>query len=262
MPHATNNGFRIHYEVEGEAAGEPLVIHPGFFGALEDWRDAEFVPALRDRYRLILLDPRGQGRSDAPHDLQDYAVPHRVGDVLAVMDAAGADRAHVWGYSMGASVGLALGKSAPRRLRSLILGGASPFHLPHDPETPDGLLADLRSGMPALVQAWETAIPGIWTSAGERERWLALDAEALIAARIQRLAEAYIEKADLPGIETRTLLYAGSADSPEARALLDLAARLMPHAETVLLPGLDHAAAGDRSDLVLPHVLPFLERVG
>ena len=39
MPYATNDGVRIHYEVEGN--GTPLVLHIGFLGSLEDWREKE-----------------------------------------------------------------------------------------------------------------------------------------------------------------------------------------------------------------------------
>jgi hypothetical protein len=64
MPYATNDGVRIHYEVEG--SGPPLFLHIGFLGSLDDWcrADVRYAEALRDTYRLLLLDPRGQGRSD------------------------------------------------------------------------------------------------------------------------------------------------------------------------------------------------------
>ena len=92
MPYASNEGVRIHYEVEG--SGPPLFLHVGFLGTLEDWRreDTRYVEALRDAYRLVLLDPRGQGRSDAPHDPSAYTLDQRVGDVLAVLDAEGIER--------------------------------------------------------------------------------------------------------------------------------------------------------------------------
>jgi pimeloyl-ACP methyl ester carboxylesterase len=98
MPYADNDGGRIRYEIDG--SGVPLVLHPGFIGSLEDWDDAGYVTTLSDQYRLIRLDPRGQGRSDTPHDPAAYAAQHRVGDVLAVLDAEGIDRALFWGYSM------------------------------------------------------------------------------------------------------------------------------------------------------------------
>src|SRR4051794_27173214 len=106
MPSVTNDGVRLRYEVVG--SGPPLLLHPGIASCAEDWEGDGYVAALRDRYRLVLLDPRGQGQSDKPRDPAAYTLAHRVADILAVLDAAGVDRAHVWGYSMGSWIGFAL----------------------------------------------------------------------------------------------------------------------------------------------------------
>jgi pimeloyl-ACP methyl ester carboxylesterase len=66
MPYATNDGVCIHYQEEG--SGPPLVLLHGFTLSLEHWRDSGYVTALRDDSRLILMDPRGHGASDKPHD--------------------------------------------------------------------------------------------------------------------------------------------------------------------------------------------------
>lgn len=258
MPYTENDGTRIWYEVDG--SGAPLLLHPGFVGSLEDWDDAGYVSTLREQYRIIRLDPRGQGHSDAPHDPAAYALRHRVGDVLAILNTEGIERAHFWGYSMGGGIGLTLGRVAPQRLRALVLGAPSPFHEPGDPSDADGMLDDLQLGMTSLVSKWEAAVTDLWLSDGERARWLAADAEALAAARIQRLKEPYITKDDLAGIPTATLVYAGTNDSAAVLETLERAARLMPNAEVLLLEGLNHAQVLTRSDLILPRVLKFLER--
>ena len=237
MPYAANGGVRIHYAVEG--GGPPLLLHWGFAGSAEDWADAGYVAALRDRYRLVMLDPRGQGRSDKPHDPAAYAGRCRVADVLAVLDAEGIDRAHFWGYSMGGSIGFAFGVHAPDRLRSLVLGGAHPFEGNPRPTEGDVCLDALSQGMSEMVRVCEDETPDWWLSPGERERWLAADAEALAAVRVP------------------ALLFAGTLDEPDP---VERAARLMPHATFVALAGLDHAQAIARTDVVLPHVLGFLAR--
>lgn len=260
MPYADNDGVQIRYEITG--SGAPLVLHPGFMGNLEDWDDAGYVSALSDQYSLIRIDPRGQGRSDTPREPATYAAQHRVGDVLAVLDGEGIDRAHFWGYSMGGGIGFTMGRTAPQRLRSLVLGAASPFHEPVSPNEADGILDDLRTGMTTLVRKWEVAVPDFWLSDGERARWLAADAEALAAARTQRLREPFIAEDALAGITIPTLLYAGTSDSMAVLDALERAARLMPNAAVVVLEGLDHAQTLARSDLVLPHVLRFLAQSG
>lgn len=124
MPYAHGDGAHIHYEVEGN--GPPLVLLCSFPMSVEDWYEVGYVEALKGAYRL-LVDPRGQGRSDAPHDPAAYSAERRVGDVLAVLDAEGVEQAHVWGWSMGARTAFHLAASAPGRVRSLILGGGHPF---------------------------------------------------------------------------------------------------------------------------------------
>jgi pimeloyl-ACP methyl ester carboxylesterase len=254
MPYALNHGARIYYEVEG--SGPPLVLHIGFAGALEDWYEAGFVAALRDDYRLIPLDPRGQGRSDKPHDPAAYTRRERIGDVLAVLDTLGIERAHYFGYSLGGVVGFALGAHVPDRMSSLILGGASPYG-PDHPLEENSMYRLLQQGMAAFVAGFERDDPDYWLSAGERSRWLEADAGALIAALTAGFSNPSLAET-LPTIRVPTLLYRGTNDDPDLGAR---AAREMPNATFVALEGLDHAQAINRGDLVLPHVTAFLARV-
>jgi pimeloyl-ACP methyl ester carboxylesterase len=165
MPAVTRNGVRIRYEVEGD--GPPLVLHiGGIGGALEDWYDAGYAAALKDAFQLILSDPRGQGQSDKPHEPTAYTRIERVGDVCAVLDAVGVERAHFWGYSLGGQVGYGLGVFAANRVSSLILGGASP-----DPPSTTveefPLYQLLQPGMERMVAALEDDDPDYWASAGD-----------------------------------------------------------------------------------------------
>ncbi|MGH2369447.1 MAG: alpha/beta fold hydrolase [Chloroflexota bacterium] len=253
MPYADNAGVRVRYETDGH--GPPLVLHIGFIGALEDWIEAGYVAALRDRYRMILIDPRGQGGSDKPHDSAAYVARNRVGDVLAVLDAEGIDRAHFWGYSLGGWVGFALGVFAADRVVSLIIGGAHPFTGTPRPIEGDFFLDGMREGMARFVAACEADDPAYFVSAGERARWLAGDVEALRAARLNNLTEPDLDPDAIAGIPVPTLIYAGSEDNPDPK---QRAADLLPNASFVALAGLDHAQAINRADLVLPHVLAFL----
>jgi pimeloyl-ACP methyl ester carboxylesterase len=254
MPHATNNGVRIRYEVEG--SGPPLLLHIGFIGGLEDWDDAGYVRPLVRRFRVLRLDPRGQGQSDKPHDPEAYTLRDRVDDVLAVLDAESIDRAHFWGYSLGGWVGFALGAIAPDRLTSLIVGGAQPFTGNPRPLDGDFFLDGFRNGMAPFVAACEADDPAYFVSAGERARWLAADAVALRAARLTSLTEPNLEPDAVAAIQAPTLIYVGTPDDPEPKVQV---AQLLPNAAFVALDGLDHAQAMNRADLVLPHALAFLE---
>lgn len=254
MPFATNDGVRIRYEVEG--SGPPLVLHIGFLGSLEDWSraDTRYTEALRDTFRLILLDPRGQGRSDAPHDPASYTLEARAGDVIAVLDALGIDRAHFWGYSMGGSVGFMLAARHPARLHSLIAGGANPWWEAPPPDE-DTWYRWMEHGMEGFVAEFERQVSPM--PAPARERWLALDAEALRASMRAPDRAAELTQA-LPEIAVPSLLYAGTNDGPEPIAR---AAELMPSATFISLEELNHAQAFRRSDLIVPHVRRFLDGV-
>ena len=122
MPYAVNEGVRIRYEVAG--SGPPLVLHHGFGGFLETWYDLGYVKGLQDDYQLILMDARGCGESDKPHDRDAYRRATRVADIVAVLDALDISQAHFHGYSMGGYIGWGIAAHAPERFLSLIIGGA------------------------------------------------------------------------------------------------------------------------------------------
>ena len=125
MPYAINDGVRIAYERVG--SGPPIVLHHGFSGSRRSWREHGYVEALKGDYALLLLDARGHGTSDKPHAPAAYTDERRAGDVLAVLDDAGIERAIFWGYSMGGHVGYAIARDAPTRFRALIIGGMHPY---------------------------------------------------------------------------------------------------------------------------------------
>jgi pimeloyl-ACP methyl ester carboxylesterase len=157
---------------------------------------------------------------------------------------------------MGGRVGFRLGASAPGRVVSLVLGGADPFPSNVASIEDDTWLRLFRQGMPAFVADRERHDPTM--PAIMRERWLALDAQAMAAAREAGLTAPSLEDA-LPTIQTPALIYYGTDDYPDR--LPDRAAAKMPNATVVALAGLNHAQAIRRSDLVLPHVVAFLDRV-
>ena len=256
MPFASNDGVRIRYETVG--SGPPLLLHiGGVGGALEDWFDAGYVSALQNEYQLIILDPRGQGQSDKPHDSAAYTWTERVGDVCAVIDAVGIERVHFWGYSLGGMVGYRLGAYAQDRLSSVILGGASPFAPVQATVEENPLFQGLQLGMVEMVAMFEQNDPSFWASDGERTRWLAADADALSAAMRVLFISPGLDD-ELSTITVPTLIYCGANDNPTPKSQ---AAQKMPNATFVSLEGLDHAGAINRSELVLPHVLAFLAQV-
>ena len=253
MPYATNSddGIRIHYEVEGK--GSPLVMLTGFAGSGQRWREGYVQPLIGDQ-QIILIDPRGHGGSPKPHEPDDYA-PHKdVADVIAVLDHLRIDRAHLMGYSMGGGIALWVARRAPERARSLIIGGAVP--MPRDQILEDLLTA----GTEGIVQVFEERFDAVGDEVPES--WKAIsranDIEALIARRMSR---GMVPDHVLAGMTIPALFYAGTEDSVHARA--KRAAELMPNATFVSIEGRDHvqAAAPSVAEFVIPHIKEFLSGV-
>ena len=105
MPYANNDGVRIHYKIEGE--GPTLILQHGYTMNLERWYQVGYVDALKSHYQLILIDLRGHGASDKPHDRAAYTWPVEVMDVLAVIDDLNISQTMFWGYSRGGGIGFA-----------------------------------------------------------------------------------------------------------------------------------------------------------
>ena len=248
MPYADNQGVRIHYEVEGE--GPPLVIQHGFTDSIQTWYELGYVNALKSDNQLILVDARGHGESDKPHDPESYKPECNVADVVSVLTDLDIPRAHFFGYSMGAWIAFAMAQFAPDLVHALIIGGGNP-----NPSLarPDPSLQALHKGVEAIPAVWGVPVPP-----SLKARLLTNDMQALIAVRTQRLASPGFA-AILPSMTMPCLLFAGEAD-PAYPANKEFVTR-MPNATFFSLPGLGHSDTLFRSDLVLPHVTRFLRTV-
>ena len=255
MPYANNAGVRIRYKVEGE--GPPLVLHHGFAGFLEFFHDTGFVDALREDYQLILLDARGCGASDKPHEREAYRLALRVADVVAVLDDLGLSRAHFYGYSMGGYIGWGIARYAPERFLSLIIGGAGPNEeiVDETDSSPNSTQELLRQGLDAWAAVIEKAFGG-WWQPGWKARLLASDVKALVpmAAR----GEGFDYAAVLSTMTVPCLVFIGENDAGYHKA--QKASAFLPNATFVSLPGLDHIRAW-QLNVVLPHIRTFLAGV-
>ena len=115
----TDDGIRLHYEEAG--SGTPIVFVHEFGGDHRSWE-----PQLRQlarRHRCVAFAARGYPPSDVPESVEAYSQARAVADIVAVMDAAGIDRAHVVGLSMGGFAALHLALEHPDRARSIVVAG-------------------------------------------------------------------------------------------------------------------------------------------
>jgi class 3 adenylate cyclase/pimeloyl-ACP methyl ester carboxylesterase len=123
--YADSAGANIAYQVAGDGALDILFL-PGWVSQVEQLWEApamhRFLERIASFGRLILYDSRGTGLSE--RDLGAYTLEQEVADALAVLDAAGSERAAPFAYAEGGLVGAKLAAEHPRRVGALVLYAA------------------------------------------------------------------------------------------------------------------------------------------
>jgi 3-oxoadipate enol-lactonase len=116
----SSDGVRIAYAVEGE--GPPLLLVHGLGYDSAGW--GPLLPLLSARFTVVRFDNRGTGESGTSR--LPFTVRSLAGDAGAVLAAAGIERAHVLGISLGGLVAQELAVSSPRVVGRLVLAGTTP----------------------------------------------------------------------------------------------------------------------------------------
>ena len=119
----TTDGVKIHYMTLGDAGSWVVLIHGFADTADRMWFRSGVAAALARNHRVVALDNRNHGKSDAP----EPDGPGRPQDVIELMDHLKIERAHVHGYSMGGGFTAWILATHPQRLLSAALGGSGIF---------------------------------------------------------------------------------------------------------------------------------------
>lgn len=124
-----SQGVRLRFTVQGH--GTPVMLLHGFLGDIEtSWIGSPYgpqpnlLPRLAERHQVIGLDCRGHGRSDKPHDGNQYGV-ELAQDVIRLLDHLHLEKAHLVGYSLGALIAGKVLAGSPERLLRVVLGGSA-----------------------------------------------------------------------------------------------------------------------------------------
>jgi len=152
MPTVQANGIDIYYEVQGE--GEPMVLIP-YLAADQACYAFQVADYAKD-FTCYTVDLRGAGLSGKPEGA--YTTELLADDIAAFMQAAGLDRAHISGLSLGAAASLWLAAKYPARVKSLSL------HSAWDRSDPflRAVVGSWRVMAPALDSVTEMVIQGIF----------------------------------------------------------------------------------------------------
>lgn len=120
MAYFEHEGCNLHYEEYGN--GTPLLLVHGLGSSTLDWEKQ--IPALATRYRVIVPDVRGHGRSDKPRER--YSIAGFSADLIALIEHLNLGPAHYVGLSMGGMIGFQLGVDQPQLLKSLCIVNSAP----------------------------------------------------------------------------------------------------------------------------------------
>jgi pimeloyl-ACP methyl ester carboxylesterase len=252
MPYAQSNGARIFYEDTG--TGVPVVFVHEYAGDHRSWENQ--VRHFSRGWRCLAMSARGYPPSDCPADEALYGQSFFTADVVAVMDAAGVDKAHVVGLSMGGYAALMVTLEHAHRVLSTVAAGAGSGSAVA-PDQRAAFVAECRATADAMEKAdrldgaamgagptriqLQNKNPRAWAEFVEHlnEHPAHAAAKTLRTVQAQRPSLYAMEKA-LAAVTTPVLLMVGDEDEP----CLDVNVwmkRTMRTSELCVLPRSGHA---------------------
>jgi pimeloyl-ACP methyl ester carboxylesterase len=262
MPMIRANGTALYYEDTG-GSGAPVVFSHGLL-----WNSALFAPqiaVLKDRYRCVAYDHRGQGRSadDIGRAISMETVTE---DAVALIEKLGLGPVHFCGLSLGGIVGMRLAVGRPDLIRSLVLldttADEEPYKLKYKAMTAVARLFGVRfvarAVMPALYGKTALNDPG---RADERAEWM----QQLVMNRssIWRAANGVLERKSIYGelgkIVAPALVMAGDEDVSTPKALADRIVGAIPRAKLMVIPGAGHGSTLEQPAIVTAAIGAFLD---
>lgn len=262
------DGIDIAYQVIGDRGLLDIVYIPAFVSHLEVMWElpefAAFLERLASFGRLITFDKRGTGLSDRIPGMA--TLEERAGDVGAVMDAAGSDRAAIAGWGDGAAVALMFAATHPERVSALVLGslGVKVGAGEGAPLVPDPEV--VRAMSDAVVSGWGRATFAAVVAPSRAEdkrflawyrRWERLSATPNAAAVLSRWMLEFDADPLLTAVQAPTLVL-NRSDSLFDREAVRAVAERIPGAKHVELPGIDATPYVGDADAYLDEIQEFL----
>jgi pimeloyl-ACP methyl ester carboxylesterase len=269
--YARSGNVNIAFQVLGEGPRD-LVMAFGYVSNIEViWEEpmlARFLTRLAGCSRLILFDKRGTGLSDRDADMPSLEL--RMDDVRAVMDAAGSERAVLFGVSEGGPMCMLFAATYPERCTGLVMAG-SYARKAWAADHPWGLSDEQFQGwIDEIRRDWGTAMgieqraPSMAADPAYREwwaRWQRLGASPRAAEIIVNVLRDIDVRHILPTIRVPTLiLHAVGETNVDVRDARYMAERI-PGAKLVELPGADHIPWLANADASFEEIAEFLTGV-
>lgn len=246
------NGIEIGYDIAGD--GPAVLFTHGYQASRRMW-DAQ-ARALQDRYRVVTWDLRGHGESGTPDDASQYSHELMLGDMSALLDAAGAQQAVLVGHSLGGYASLLYRLENPERVRALVLFGSGPGYRDAEARGKWNDMAErfARSVEERGLDILKKASAEVSGAAHRSPRALAHAARGMLAQQDSRVMDAITE------IDVPTLVMIGSEDKPFIGSS-EYMAKKIPGAELAVIDGAGHAASIEKPDEFNAALLGFLDKL-
>jgi pimeloyl-ACP methyl ester carboxylesterase len=236
-----HEGFDLAYidQQPASGSGRPVLLVHGFASNhFTNWVSPGWVKTLTDAgYRAIAFDNRGHGRSSKSYDTSDYHPDRMAGDAAALLAHLDIDRAHVFGYSMGARISAFLALAEPQLVATLIFGGLGVGMVDGVGDW-DAIAEALLADDPATITHPRGRVFRMFADQTKSDR-------KALAACIETSRELLSED-EVSRITQPTLIAVGTKDDIGGSA--EALAGLMPNAVAFDIEGRDHMlAVGDRT---------------
>lgn len=223
------DGTKIYYETRG--AGKPVLLVHGFISTSTSWKRGRlYYDLLNAGYKVIILDMRGNGKSDKPHDSTAYDNDAEAKDIILLMHRLKIKQYSAVGYSRGSIITARLLVLDKRVVNAVMGGMGTDFTNPNWPRRIMFYHAMMGDSIPELKGAVDYV----------KQQHL----DQLALAYLQR-SQPSTSKEILSEIKTPVLVVCGDKDSDNGSAA-DLA-KLLPNAEYAIVPG-DHNHASATSE--------------
>ena len=255
--YASSDGVQIAYEVFGSGPRDLVLVHGWVTNIELLWeqpRVARVLERLGSFCRVVNFDKRGTGLSDRVPVDRLPTLEQRMDDVRAVMDAAGSERAVVFGHSEGGPMSLLFAAAYPQRTEGLVIYGSFAVRL-RQPDYPWAPTAEererhvrrVRDEWGGVVHLDELA-PGVVDDEEFRAWWaryLRTSASPAAAAALTGMNSSVDVRCVLPSITVPTLIVHRRDDLRVDVAGARWMAEQIPGARFVELPGDDHLIWAD-----------------
>jgi pimeloyl-ACP methyl ester carboxylesterase/predicted glycosyltransferase len=273
------DGVKLHYEIYGDGPQTMVFVPPWAIVHSRIYKAQ--LPYFSERFRCITYDGRGNGKSDRPEDVAAYSLENHVADALAVMDATDAGQAILVGLSYGGLLASILAAHHPERVKAAILAGTVATVGPEHPymaqrnflaqrERFEGWdkfnrahwLADYPDFAEHFVRhiftephSTKQIEDGVAWAGDTTGHILAKTVEARIIPPSFDVSEAMYRKISCP-----LLLLHGGDDQIQPHGRAEAVAKVVTHAELVILPGGGHHLLGRFPAKANTLIMDFLER--